>query len=103
LTRNIRRHGRLTAVGGAGLLLVTLAACGGGTAAAAPAANPTAVPSQFITCLQGHGVHVAAGSDVQAVRTTLQNLGKTTRKTAMAACRQYDNGYAGTGKTKNKG
>jgi hypothetical protein len=100
LTTN-RRQGRLTAVSGAGLLLVTLAACGG-TAAATPAASPTAVPPQFITCLQGHGVSVAAGSDVQVVRTALRNAGKTRKQSAMTACRRYDGGYAGNGNGKNK-
>jgi hypothetical protein len=86
-------------------LLATLTACGSGTNAATPAASPAAVPPQFITCLQGHGVSVAAVSDTQAVRTALQNVAKTARKTAMSACRQYDGGLVGngTGKNKNKG
>jgi hypothetical protein len=48
-------------------------------------------------------VSVASGSDVQAIHTALQNVGKTAKNTAMAACRQYDGGYAGNGKSKNKG
>ncbi len=91
------------AAGGAGLLLVALAGCGGGTAAATPAASPTAVPPQFITCLQGHGVSVSSSRDVSAIRIALQNLGKTAKKSAMAACRQYDGGLAGNGQHKNKG
>jgi hypothetical protein len=102
VTSNRRRHRRLTAAGGAGLLLAALTACGG-QAAAAPAASVTAVPPQFITCLHGHGVSVAAGSDANAVRAALQNAGKTRKQSAMSACRQYDGGYAGSGKSKNKG
>jgi hypothetical protein len=47
-------------------------------------------------------VSVATGSDVEAVRTALQNAGKTRKQSAMAACRQYDGGYAGNGNGKNK-
>jgi hypothetical protein len=52
--------------------------------------------SQFITCLQGHGVTLAKSADVSAIRTALKSLGKTTRKSAMAACRQYSGGLTGT-------
>jgi hypothetical protein len=102
VTSNRRRYWRLTTAGGAGLLLVTLAACGGSTAAATPAASPAAVPPRFISCLQGHGVSAAAGSDANAVRAALQNAGKTRKQSAMSACRQYDGGYAGNGNGKNK-
>ncbi|HEX9541213.1 MAG TPA: hypothetical protein VGA04_23860 [Streptosporangiaceae bacterium] len=97
MTRNRQRHGRLTVVSGAGLLLVTLTACGG-NAGAAPAASSAPNMSQFITCLQGHGVSVASGSDVQAIRAALKSIVKTQRKSAVAACRQYSGGLIGAGK-----
>jgi hypothetical protein len=81
-------------VSGAGLLLVMLTACGG-NAGATPAASSTPNTSEFITCLQGHGVSVAAGSDAHAIRTALKNAGKTQKKSAMSACRQYRGGISG--------
>jgi hypothetical protein len=45
-------------------------------------------------------VSVSSSSDVSAVQTALQNLGKTAKKSAMAACRQYDGGFVGSGKNK---
>jgi hypothetical protein len=40
-------------------------------------------------------VSVAAGSDVNAVRTALKSVTKTQKKSAVAACRQYSGGIAG--------
>jgi hypothetical protein len=93
LTRNRPRHGRLIVASGAGLLLVTLTACGG-NAGATPAASRTPDISQFITCLQSHGVSVN-GSDIPAIRTALKGVAKTQKKSAMAACRQYTSGLIG--------
>jgi hypothetical protein len=90
-------------VTGAIVLPVMLTACGGSISGAAPAASSTADLPQFITCLQGHGVGVSSSIDVNAVRTALQNAGKTQKKSAMAACRQYDGGLGGKSKNKNKG
>jgi len=81
-------------VSGAGLLLVTLTACGGGNAGAAPAASSTPDISQFIACLHSHGVSVN-GSDIPAIRTALRSVAKTQKKSAMSACRQYTGGIVG--------
>jgi hypothetical protein len=45
---------------------------------------------------------VPSSSDETAVRTALQSADKTTRKAAVAACRQYAGNLVGGGKS-NKG
>ena len=81
------------------IALVVLTACGSTSSSTSSSADL----SQLATCLDAHGVQVSAPLSRKAIHLALRNAGKPARKTADAACQQYEAGVLNLPKKNKKG